>query len=107
MRTECESSSAGAGTAAGRRTGQATYAPALTVTDPVGPRLAQTEKRPGVASAASGLFCAVRSDDGGFSPRASSAGHQLPAGVKSVLPTNSGRGFGAAKGSTQVFSTEL
>src|SRR5699024_5579193 len=106
-RTGCESWSAGAGSASDRRIGRATYVPALTVVYPVEPSLSQTQKRPDVASAASGLFGAAGSDDGGLSPRESSAGHQLPAGVKSVLPPNSDRGFGAAKGSPQAFSTEL
>src|SRR5699024_8894606 len=106
-RSGCESWSAGAGSASDRRVGRATYVPALTLVYPVEPSLSQTQKRPDVASVASGLFGAAGSADVGLSPRESSAGHQLPAGVKSVLPTNYGRGFGAAKGSPQAFSTEL
>src|SRR5699024_2963089 len=105
--TGCESWSSGAGSASDRRIGRATYVPALTVVYPVEPSLSQTQKRPDVASAASGLFGAARSEDGGLSPRESSARHQHAEGLKSVLPTNSGRCFGAAKGSPQAFSTEL
>src|SRR5699024_1433696 len=40
-------------------------------------------------------------------PAAGPRGSDQPMGVKSVLPTNSGRGLVAEYGSTHVFSTEL